>query len=119
MISPSISLRKETSSLSILEGHALTKAVDVAGTEIDAETAEEAHVVAAETDRVALLQPAHFYLIFELSGILFKPKQLNGNIFHPHSFYCGIPVVCTRFWSYRWKYQTCYAVDADFALTKG
>ena len=116
LISSSISLRKETSSLSILEGHALTKAVDVEVTEIDTETAEQAHVVA---DRVALLQTAHFYLIFELSGILFKPKQLNGNIFHSHSFYCGIPVVCTRFWSYRWKYQTCYVVDADFALTKG
>lgn len=61
-------------SLSVLQGFVLTKAVDVEGTEIDDdETAEKAHAVASETDRVAVLHPAHFYLIFELSGILFKP----------------------------------------------
>ena len=42
--------------VSILEGLVLTKAVEVEGTEIDDdETAQEAHVVAAETDREARL----------------------------------------------------------------
>ena len=42
--------------MSILEGLVLTKAVEVEGTEIDDdETAQEAHVVAAETDREARL----------------------------------------------------------------
>ena len=54
--------QKETSSHSILEGHALTKAVDLEGTEIDAETAEEAHVVAAETNHVALFMTASTFL---------------------------------------------------------
>lgn len=41
------------------------------GTEIaDDETAEEAHVVAAETDCIAFLHSAHFQVIFELFGIL-------------------------------------------------
>lgn len=49
----------------------LTEAVNVEGTEIaDDETAEEAHVVAAETDCIAFLHSAHFQVIFELFGIL-------------------------------------------------
>ena len=78
LISPLSSLTKETSSLPTLEVLVLTEAVDVEGTEIaDDETAEEAHVVAAETDRIAFLHPAHFQVVFELFGNLFKPKQLK------------------------------------------
>ena len=81
--------------LSILVGLVLTKAVDVEGMEIDDdETAQEAHVVAAETDRVALLHAEQFYLICELTGILLKAKQLEGRKFSSLSLYCGIPVVC-------------------------
>ena len=81
--------------LSILVGLELTKAVDVEGTEIDDdETAQEAHVVAAETDRVALLHAEQFYLICELTGILLKAKQLKGRKCSTLSLYCGIPVVC-------------------------
>ena len=63
--------------MSILEVLVLTEAVDVEGTEIDdRETAEgEAHVVAAETDCIAFLQPAHFHVVFKFFGILFKPKR--------------------------------------------
>lgn len=42
----------------------------------DDETAEEAHVVAAETDCRAFLHSAHFQVVFELFGILFKPKTV-------------------------------------------
>jgi len=56
--------------LPTLEGLVQTEDVDLEGTE------EEAHVVAAETDRIAFLHPAHFRVVFELFGILFKPKQL-------------------------------------------
>lgn len=72
-----ISLRKETPSLSILEGHVLTKAVDLESAEIDAVTAEKAHVLAAEIDRVALLQPANFYLILSFLAFFLNLNNLK------------------------------------------